>query len=253
MDARVRRYLQTGASAPLEALAGRPFVVCESNERSDEPGNRVVVQRIAGADGLLVTVGPGSVEPVTRAMRALTPAEVFSPLGATELCRALGVGYEPGQYHQFGFDYVLTGLDDFRPSTADYPVRALRKDDIPESQVARRLAERRPEETDDFVWAFACYRDDPGFRTGDQLAAFGAQCAAVAVVFWDKSGVALFGVTTDGASRGRGHGLAVVSAAAGWVLEQGEAAVYGAYGDNVPSLRIARRLGFAFLQQQMGV
>ena len=58
---------------------------------------------------------------------------------------------------------------------------------------------------------------------------------------------------TDCRWRGKGYGSAVVSAATAWTLAQGEAPVYAAYANNIPSLRIARRLGFSLLQQSMGV
>jgi RimJ/RimL family protein N-acetyltransferase len=61
-------------------------------------------------------------------------------------------------------------------------------------------------------------------------------------------------VASGGVSkRGQGYGLAAVSAATEWILGEGEVAVYGAYADNIASLRIARRLGFQFLQQEMGI
>jgi RimJ/RimL family protein N-acetyltransferase len=72
-------------------------------------------------------------------------------------------------------------------------------------------------------------------------------------VIWKEGPVASYGVGTDPACRSRGYGLTVVSAATRWILDQDQIAVYGAYANNIPSLRIARRLGFAFVQQKMAV
>ena len=115
------------------------------------------------------------------------------------------------------------------------------------------MGERRPSETDDFVWAFACDLDDPEYRAGAELSPFGPQCAAIAILIWAPGPVATYGVGADSGCRGRGYGLAAASAATAWILEQGEAPVYAAYANNIPSLRIARRLGFTLLQQSMSV
>ena len=68
----------------------------------------------------------------------------------------------------------------------------------------------------------------------------------------DDSDVATFGVMTEVDYRDQGFGVAVVSAATEWVLNQGAVAWYGAYADNIPSLRIARRLGFQLFLQTIG-
>ena len=70
---------------------------------------------------------------------------------------------------------------------------------------------------------------------------------------WKDGPVATFGVGTEESCRGQGFGAAAVSATTKWILDQGEVAVYEAYADNIPSLRIARRLGFTFLQEEMGI
>ena len=46
--------------------------------------------------------------------------------------------------------------------------------------------------------------------------------------------------------------VVIGSAATEWILQQGAVAWYGAYADNIPSLRIARRLGFRFVCQMFG-
>ena len=253
MDHRVRRYLESEAGISLTGLPDNEVCVHESPKRTGERGNRVVVQRIAGRNGLLVTVASGSVDAITRAVRQMTPSEILSPLGRAELCRALGLIDEPPpQYYLYGFNYVLTTLEDFYPAQTRHTATPLRKKDIPQEQFEMRMSERRQPPAEDFIWAFACYRDDPTFRA-TELALFGAQCASIAIAIWKDGPVAEYAVGTEESCRGQGFGLAAVSATTKWVLEQGEVAVYRAYANNIPSLRIARRLGFAFLQQVMAI
>ena len=253
MDDRVLRYLEGKAGI---ALGGSPIdgiVVCQSPSRTDERGNRIVVQRVTGWNGVLITVGSGSVDAITRAARQMTSWEIFSPLGHAELCRALGLSNEPPpEYYLYGFDYVLTSLADFCPAKTTMRARPLRKRDIPREQFEMRMSERRQPPAEDFVWAFACYRDDPAFQA-TTLTPFGAQCASIAIAIWKDGPVAGYGVGTEESCRGQGFGLAAVSATTEWILAQGEVAVYGAYANNLPSLRIARRLGFGFLQQTMEI
>lgn len=62
MDDRVRRFLEGKAGVSLGRLPEAGVAVHGSPKRTEEPGNRIAVQRIAGRDGLLVTVAPGSVD-----------------------------------------------------------------------------------------------------------------------------------------------------------------------------------------------
>ena len=253
MDDRVRRYLESETGVPLEAFGTGRIAVCESVKRTDEQGNRVLIQRLRGMNGLLATVLAGRAESVERVLTGLTSEEVFCPLGAAEICRSLGVDFEPNEYYTYGLDYCLTSLIDFRPALSRHPVRALGKKDIPEEQFALRMGERRPSEEDDFVWAFACDCDAPAFRPDAESAPFGSRCASISIVIWKQGPVATYGVGTDEACRGQGYALAAVSAATRWILEQGEVPVYGAYANNIPSLRTARRLGFSLFRQHMAV
>lgn len=112
MDDRVRRYLEGKAGVSLNASPIDGIAVRESPKRTDEHGNRVVAQRVAGWNGVLVTARPGNVEAITHAVRQMTSCEIFSPFGRAELCRALGLSNEPPpQYYLYGFDYVLTSLE----------------------------------------------------------------------------------------------------------------------------------------------
>jgi RimJ/RimL family protein N-acetyltransferase len=253
MDDRVRRYLESKAGVSLSALPIDGIAVRESPKRTDERGNRVAAQRVAGWNGILVTVKPGTADAITRAVRQMTSCEIFSPLGRAELCRALGLSDEPPpQYYLYGFVYVLTSIEDFCPAQTTLRATPLKKKDIPREQFGMRMSQRRQPPAEDFIWAFACYRDDPAFQA-TELAPFGAQCASIAIAMWKDGPVVEYGVETEESCRGQGFGLAAVSATTKWTLEQGEVAMYGAYANNIPSLRIARRLGFTFLNQEMGI
>ena len=201
MDDRVRRYLESKAGVSLSASSIDGIVVRESPKRTDERGNRVAVRRVAGWNGVLVTVRPGSVDAIADAARQMTSCEIFSPLGRAELCRALGLNNEPPpQYYLYGFDYVLTSLDDFCPAQTTLTATPLRKKDIPREQFEGRMSERRQPPAEDFIWAFACYRDDPAFRA-TKLARFGAQCASIAIAIWKDDPVAGYGVGTEESCR----------------------------------------------------
>ena len=252
MDDRVQKFLESEAGVSLDVLPIEGNLVLESSNLTDDRGNCLAARRFVGSNGVLVTVGPGRADALTHAVRRMTPGEIFSPLGRAELCRALNVSDEPPRYYLYGFRYVLTSLDDFCSAQTTHTATPLGKGDIPEEQLEMRMSQRREQLTEDYVWAFACHRDDPAFEATN-LAPFGAQCAAVAVAMWKDGPVADIGIETDESCRGRGFGLAAASATTKWILEQDEVAVYGAYYNNIPSLRIARRLGFNFLQQRTGI
>jgi len=252
MDDRLRRFLEGKAGVSLSCLPETGVAVHGSPKRTGEPGNRITVQRVAGRDGILVTVAPGSVDAVTRAAQHLAPCEVFSPLGRAELCRALGIDDEPSEHYLYGFDYVLPCSQNFCPAPTRHTTRPLRKQDIPREQFELRMSERRRPTPEDFIWAFACDHDDATFRA-TELAPYGEQCASVAIAIWRDGPVATYGVATERPCRREGFALAAVSAMTGWILEQGGIPVYGAYANNIASLRIPRRLGFTLLQQQMDI
>jgi len=179
----------------------------------------------------------------------MTSGELFSPLGLAETRRALSAADAESFDETYGFDYALAEHERFRPAKTQYKTVALRRADIPSEQFDLRMAERRPSETDDFIWAFACYHDDPNVSATD-LAVFGPRCASIAIVIWrGEKDIATYGVGTEEALRRQGYGLAAVSAATQWILAQEAVAWYGAYADNIPSLRIARGLGFSLVSE----
>jgi len=247
LDRRIRSYLEDKVGFPLATFPRTGVEVRESPKRTDERGNRLLIVRIA--DGVLATGIPRIVAAIAPVLRSMTISELFSPLGQAELGRAM----EPGGIGPFalGFDYALADQQDFRPVKTRHTPVALTRKDIPPEQLQLRMSERRPHveaKQEDFVWAFACYHDDAD-ATATELAPFGPRCASIAVIIWKAPDLAGFGVGTEEAFRGRGYALAAVSAATRFVLEQGAVAQYGAYATNVPSLRIARRLGYGLAWQ----
>jgi RimJ/RimL family protein N-acetyltransferase len=241
MDVRVRRFLERELGFSLETFPKEGVEVRESPARSDKRGGRIKILRIG--DSALATGIPRLVDAIAPVVRSISVWELFSPLGIAELRRVLSP--EDGKGLEIGFDYTLISPSDFIPAeTAHKPV-ALRKADIPPCEFDSRMRERRKPVAEDFVWAFACYHEDRDAKSVT-LPEFGPRCAAVAVIIWrDVPDVAFYGVGTEENYRGQGYGLAVVSAATEWTLKQGAVAYYGASASNIPSLRIARRLGFS--------
>jgi len=242
LDERVRFHLERELGFSLDSFPRSGADVRESPKRADERENRLCIVRVG--DSVLATGIPRVAAAISPVIRSLTIDELFSPLGLSELRRAMEP--EDAESLAHGLDYVLTDIRDFRAvETAHEPV-PLGKKDIPREQFELRMSERRPpaEATqDDFVWAFACYHDDEDAEA-TELAPFGPLCASIAIVIWKSAEVAGYGLWTEEAYRGRGYALAVVSAATKFILEQGAVATYGAYTTNIPSLRVARRLGF---------
>ncbi len=251
MDDRLRAWLEARMGLPLGAFPDDGVAVRVSPARSDEPRNRLEVRQVVGR-GVLATGIPRVVEALSACLSAMSAWELFSPPGLAEVRRALNPGDAQSLDHIHGLDLALTGHEGFRPARTPHKPVALHKKDIPAEQYALRMGERRPSEKDDFTWAYACYHDDPA-APPTELAAFGPRCASIAIVIWEGSEeIAVFGVGTEEAFRGQGYGLAAVSAATQWVLDQGAVACYGAYADNTPSLRLARRLGYQLFSRSLG-
>jgi len=150
------------------------------------------------------------------------------------------------------FRYIANSIDNFCPAQTVHKATPLWKKDIPPAQFELRMSERRQPTAEDFIWAYACISDDPSFQAVE-LAQFGAKHASIAIAMWKEGPVADLAVETDKSCQRMGYGLTAVSAITKWILKQGEIAVYGAHAGNVPSLRIARRLGFTPLLQEMGL
>ncbi len=252
LDYRIRKRIENDAGFSLETFPDEGVSVRVSDVRADKPKSRLLAQQVAGKNDVLMTGIPRVVRAVSDCAQSMTGWELFSPLGLAEIKRLLPPADAECLDEAYGLDFVLAEHEHFRPARSRYEVLALKRKDIPPEQFDLRIAERRPSETEDFIWAFACYHDDSSVPAGE-LAQFGPRCASVAVVIWNGSEeIATFGVGTEEALQAQGYGLAVVSAATEWILDQGAVAWYGAYADNIPSLRIARRLGFSLVHQSFG-
>jgi RimJ/RimL family protein N-acetyltransferase len=251
MDYRIRKWIEKTSGLPFQMFPDKDVSVHVSDARTDEPKNRLLIQRVTGHNGVLVTGIPRIVKAVTDCVKSMTSWELFSALGIAEIKRCLPPSDAECLDETYGFDFVLTERDRFRPVRSQHKVIALRKKDIPSEQYDLRMEERRPSETNDFIWAFACYHNEPGVPA-TILPEFDHLCASVAVVIWEDDDIASFGVGTEESLQGQGYALAVVSAATQWILEQKAIAWYGAYSNNIPSLRIARRLGFSLVYQSFG-
>jgi RimJ/RimL family protein N-acetyltransferase len=252
MDNRIRKWIENAAGFSLQMFPDEGVRVRVSDARTDEPKKRLLAQRVAGQNGVLVTGIPRVVKAVSSCAEAMASWELFSPLGLAEIKRLLSPDNAEYLDETYGFDFFLTERESFRPVGSQHKVTALRKKDIPPEQYNLRMSERCSSETDDFIWAFACYHEEPDI-TATELAPFGLRCASIAVVIWENNDdIAGFGVRTEETLQGQGYALAAVSAATQWILNQGAIAWYGAYSNNIPSLRIARRLGFSLIYQSFG-
>jgi RimJ/RimL family protein N-acetyltransferase len=249
LEPRVRAYLEQRLGVPLQAFPAAGIAVCESPARSDERMNRL--RMIGVGDAALVTATPEVAAAISPAVESMAVREIFSPLGVAELRRAMGLDDEASLC--FGLDYMLTDPSEFRAAGTPHVPAALTKKDIPPEQFESCMSNRRPPdeaEQEDFIWAFACRHDDEKAEA-TELARFGPRCASIAFVLWKTRDVAGVAVGTEEGFRGRGYGIAVVSAATRYILAQGAVARYGALTTNIPSLRIPRRLGYRFAWQMI--
>lgn len=252
LDYRIRKRIENDAGFSLETFPDEGVSVRVSDVRADRAKKRLLAQQVAGKNGVLMTGIPRIVRAVSDCAQSMTGRELFSPLGLAEMKRVLAPADAESLDETYGLDFALAEHKRFRPPRTEHKPVALGRKDLPAEQSEMRMAERRPSETDEFIWAFACYHDDSSVPAKD-LAPFGSRCASVAGVMWNGTeDIATLWVGTEEALQGQGYGLAAVSAATQWILDQRAVAWYGAYADNIASLRIARRLGFSLICQQFG-
>lgn len=240
LDVRVQIHLEEKLGVPFSGFPASGAEVRESPKRTDKRESRLFIIRIG--DTAWATAIPRVATVLSPIINSLTVSELFSPLGLAELSRALGP--EDTDALTLGFDYTLTDVRDFRPAPERHAAVALTRKGISPDAFHCELDNLPPQpDSDDCVWAFACYRDD---AETTELAKFGPNCVSAAAVFWKSDGLVEVGVGTAEPFRGQGYALAVVSAATQFILDQGAVAWYGAEATNIPSLRIARRLGYRF-------
>jgi RimJ/RimL family protein N-acetyltransferase len=236
MDERLRRHLEADLGFPLTSLPSAGVEARESAARTDEPGNRLLIQRVFPVEGAVVTAVPRLLDRVASAIQGLHSWELFSPLGVAALRAALWP--QDREKLALGFDYTMADERRLLPVAAVHTPVPLRKADIPAEQFDLRMSERRSPVPEDFTWGFVCCR--AGRR------------ASTAVILWKgRPDYATLGVETEEPYRRQGYGLAVVSAATQYILREGGVAGYGAYVANVASIRLARRLGFTLTSQQI--
>jgi RimJ/RimL family protein N-acetyltransferase len=243
MDNRIRKWIENEAGLPFEMFPDEGIKVCVSEARTDEPKHRLLAQRVVGKNGTLVTGIPRVVKAVKDRVVSMTSLELFSPHGITEIKRALSPDDAKYLDEIYGIDYFIGERENFHTVKSMHKATALKKKDIPHKDFDLRMGERRSHETDDFTWAFACYHNDPNIPA-TRLTEYGSRCASVAVIFWKNDDIAGFGVATEELFQNQGYALAVVSAGTQWILDQHGVALYGAYANNIASLRIPARLGF---------
>jgi RimJ/RimL family protein N-acetyltransferase len=236
VDDRIRADVEGYLGLPLASFPTTGIEIRESSKRKEEPGQRMQIVRID--DGAVATGTTRILALITPVLGTMSIWELFSPLGMAEVSRVLPAEDRRTLFQDFV--YYLTGAEDFRAATGAHVPAPRTKADIPSPELELRISQRRsPSEAEgEFVWAFVC-------RQGEEE-------ASCAVIMWHTPDVADIGVETGEKYRRRGYGLACVSAAAQYILEQGGVATYSARVSNIPSLRIARRLGFTLTYQAIG-
>ena len=225
LDDRVRFYLEESLGLSLDDLPEDSIPVVQFPERGARTlklgsvrKNRLLIRRI-GSRAIALAV-PEIMNVIKPLINSLHTWELFSPLGVAELDRALGsIGYEAlgGALH-----YTLSDTDFAGAGSA------MRID------LDKLLTSDHPPVEGEF--------------DGEYVDAFGVaeegKYVSVAQIRWKTPRFIEVAVHTDEPYRQRGYGSAVVTAATEWLLSQGAAGHYPVTPDNLPSCRIARRLGF---------
>jgi len=233
MDDRTRFYIEREYGFSLESFPSTGITLRESPARRDEPGNRMVITRMG--QGVLATGIPRVIRAIALVIRAMGMWELFSPVGVADLRRALRP--EESETLGEGFHYTVGNEKRLRPVKFAHTTVRLLEPDAPPDEDDLVAAPQRLPPGQDFVPAFAVYQDDK------QVASSGIR--------WKSPGFVEIGVSTHEDYRGRGYGLAVVASAIYWILAQGAVAYYPVAPSNVPSVRIARRLGFSLTWQEI--
>jgi hypothetical protein len=229
-DVRIRRFLQNESGLDLEHLPTSGIDLYESSARSDSFDNRMRIFRVGNA--ALATGTPeviGAIEPL---LVKITVWELFSPVGRYALERIL----DPYPV-RLGFDYVLADKSMLHMPKLDSATTPVHLPSLPHDLPNRKqLPHPRPGH--DAIEAYGMYCDQKLVATS------GFYCRTADVV-----GVT---VSTDDSYRERGFGTAVVAALTKWILEHDAVAHYAALSSNIPSLLLARRLGYGLAWQTLG-
>lgn len=89
LDYRIRERIENAAGLPLQIFPDEGVCVRVSDTRTDEPKNRLLAQRVAGQNGVLVTGIPRVVRAVSDCAESMTSWELLSPLGLAEIKQLL--------------------------------------------------------------------------------------------------------------------------------------------------------------------
>lgn len=217
-------YLETDLGFPLHSMPPKGVEVRASPRRRDQEDARMLIVRID--QGALATGIPRVITTITPVVHQLGIWELFSPFGLAELSRALAS--EHIEVKGGGFHYTLTDKQYCPLQTlSEKPIKLLLEGMLPEKEL---FDKKRFD-------AFAIYQE-------------GRQ-AALSQVSWKTEKFIEISVETHEAFRQRGYGLAVVAAAVEWILAQGAVAHYATLPSNIPSVRIARKLGFTLTWQEI--
>jgi len=224
-DERVRKFLEKDSGIMFSAFPREGIMVQQSQARTGEPKNRIKIYRVG--NGALATCIPHFQATIESVIQEMDMWELFSPIGLAELQRAIST--DAAKTLAIGFDYTMTDLSQLQfdfDSVSVKPVKSKRLSDTPPSEMELQLPMIKQKK----IEAFVIYQND--------------EKASVSDVVWRTRRVIEIGVATNERYRSRGFAASVVAFAARWILQRGAVAHYGVEVDNIPSIRIARRLGF---------
>ena len=118
MDGRIRRRIEYVTGLPFETFPNEGVKVVVSDARSERPKNRLLVQRVMGKNGVLVTGTPRILKDISRWLNTMTSWEIFSPLGIAEMKRRLSLDDSAALDEDYGLDYYLSEREEFLPFEA---------------------------------------------------------------------------------------------------------------------------------------
>lgn len=224
MDARVKAYIEKELGYSIASFPSEGIDLRESDQRSDNPGSRMFLIRIEHA--AVGTAIPRVLHAIRPVIHELDLWEVFSPFGAAELTRALHdeeIKVKGGAFH-----YTLIPEQYLEPiKVGIHVIPLLNTKMVPSPEIF------------DKKWfdAFAVNCE------GQQV--------SLSRIRWKTEHFIEIAVDTVEKYRGRGFGLTVVAAATEWILSRHAVAHYPVAPDNLPSVRIARHLGFRITWQEI--
>jgi GNAT superfamily N-acetyltransferase len=233
MDAEIQFYLERKFGLSFNDFPSEGIEIGESTKHRDTPWKRMSIVRIG--HGVLATG-------IARVIRAIEPVikdmsvwELFHSTGVAELQRTLSPS--DAETLREGFHYSIKKKQYIRRQALSEAVTKVLESDSPLDNTEFNSGSQRTPSNQYFQPAFAIYEEDK------EVASSG--------IHWLSSHLVEIGVETSKAYQKKGYGLLVVASATEWILGQGAVVYYRAYPSNIGSVRIARKMGFKLIWQNI--